>query len=65
MRVARISRQGGGVGKALLNGLEVDLKAQGVAKLYLLTARGGAAERLYQACGFYSSAKRVMLGKYL
>ena len=57
--------QGKGVGRALLNGLEADLKARGVAKLYLLTARGGAAERFYQACGFYSSDRMVMLGKHL
>ena len=57
--------QGKGVGKALLRGLEADLQARGVAKLYLLTARNGAAERFYQACGFYSSAKMVMLGKSL
>ena len=57
--------QGKGIGKALLRKLEADLKAQGVAKLYLLTARDGAAERFYHACGFYSSDKMTMLGKYL
>ena len=56
--------QGKGIGKALLNGLEADLQAQGVAKLYLLTVRDGAAERFCHACG-YSSDKMVMLGKYL
>lgn len=57
--------QGQGVGKRLLARLEVDLKAQGVGKMYLLTARGGAAEAFYHACGFYSSKKMVMLGKHL
>lgn len=45
--------------------LETDLKAQGVDKVYLLTAREGAAEAFYHACGFYTSEKMVMLGKYL
>lgn len=53
------------MGKRLLARLEADLKAQGVGKMYLLTARGGAAEALYHACGFYTSEKMVVLGKYL
>jgi len=57
--------QGQGVGKSLLRRLEADLKAQGVGKVYLLTARGGAAEAFYHACGFYTSEKMAMLGKYL
>lgn len=57
--------QGQGVGKGLLGRLEADLKAQGVGKVYLLTAREGAAEAFYHACGFYTSEKMVMLGKYL
>lgn len=57
--------QGRGVGKALMGRLEATLKAQGVGKIYLLTARGGAAEAFYHACGFYTSEKVVMLGKYL
>lgn len=57
--------RGRGVGKGLLGRLEADLKAQGVGKLYLLTARGGAAEGFYHACGFYTSDKMAMLGKYL
>ena len=57
--------QGKGVGKALLSGLETDLRAREVTKMYLLTARDGAAERFYHACGFYSSDKMVMLGKHL
>ena len=57
--------QGKGVGKGLLGALEANLKTQGVGKLYLLTARGGAAEAFYQACGFYTSEKMVMLGKVL
>lgn len=57
--------QGQGVGKGLLGKLETDLKTQGVLKVYLLTARGGAAEAFYWACGFYVSEKMVMLGKYL
>ena len=57
--------QGQGVGKKLLGELEATLKQQGVAKLYLLTTRGGSAEAFYHACGFYTSEKMVMLGKYL
>jgi hypothetical protein len=41
------------------------LRAQGVGKVYLLSARGGAAEAFYQARGFYTSEKIVMLAKYL
>jgi ribosomal protein S18 acetylase RimI-like enzyme len=57
--------QGQGVGKKLIEALEADLRAQGVRKLYLLTARDGAAEAFYHACGFYTSEKMVMLGRYL
>ena len=54
--------QGQGVGKALLKRLEATLKQQGVAKL---TTGGGSAEAFYHACGFYTSEKMVMLGRYL
>jgi len=54
-----------GVGKGLLGRLETDLKAQGVDKVYLLTAREDAAEAFYHACGFYTSEKMAMPGKYL
>ena len=57
--------QGQRVGKALLERLEAALKQQGVAKIYLLTTRGGSAEAFYHACGFYTSEKMVMFGKYL
>ena len=57
--------QGQGVGKRLLRELEATLKQQGIAKLYLLTTRSGSAEAFYHACGFYTSEKMVMLGKYL
>lgn len=57
--------QGRGVGKGMIIRLEAELKGQGIGKMYLLTARGGAAEAFYHACGFYSSEKMAMLGKYL
>ena len=57
--------QGQGVGRQLPERLEAILRAQGVGKVYLLSARGGAAETFYHACGFYTSEKMVMLGKYL
>lgn len=57
--------QGQGVGRRLLARLEATLRAQGVGKMYLLSARGGAAEAFYHACGFYTSEKMVMLGKHL
>ena len=57
--------QGRGVGRRLLERLEANLKQQGVAKLYLLTTRGGSAEAFYHVCGFYTSEKMAMLGRYL
>lgn len=57
--------RGQGVGRRLLARLEAVLSAQGVGKVYLLSARGGAAEAFYHACGFYTSEKMIMLGKYL
>ncbi len=57
--------QGQGVGKALLKRLEANLEQQGVAKIYLLTTGGRSAEAFYHACGFYTSEKMVMLGRYL
>lgn len=59
------SLQGQGMGKKLMERLEAPLKPQGVGKMYLLTARSGAAESFYHACGFYTSEKMVMLGKCL
>lgn len=57
--------QGQGVGRRLWERLEAILRAQGVGKVYLLSARGSAAEAFYQARGFYTSEKMVMLAKHL
>lgn len=57
--------QGQGLGRGLMKELEATLNLQDVGKIYLLTARGGAAEAFYHACGFYTSERMVMLGKYL
>ena len=59
------AQQGQGIGKGLVGRLEATLIAQSVTKIYLLTARGGAAEAFYHACCFYSSEKMAMLGKYI
>ena len=54
-----------GIGTQLLHQLAEDLAQRGVEKLYLLTARASSAEAFYRKCGFYISAKMVMLGMYL
>ncbi len=58
-------RQQSGIGSMLMQALCGDLEARQVEKIYLLTARGGPAERFYTKQGFYVSQKLVMMGKYL
>jgi ribosomal protein S18 acetylase RimI-like enzyme len=58
-------RQRRGVGSALMAALTDALKRRGVTKVYLLTARGGPAQAFYARCGFYTSEKMVLMGKYL
>ena len=57
--------QRSGIGTALMETLCRELVARQVAKIYLLTARGSAAESFYKKRGFYVSQKMVMMGLYL
>lgn len=54
-----------GVGTALLKELEEQLKNQGVAKLYLETARDTPAQAFYEKNGFNVSPKMIMMSKRL
>jgi ribosomal protein S18 acetylase RimI-like enzyme len=58
-----IQRQG--IGTRLMGFLTERLPAQGVAKIYLLTARGDSSEAFYAKLGFYTSGKMILMGKYL
>ncbi len=54
-----------GIGAALMNALEADLKAKGIEKIYLLTARDSSAQAFYTSCGFYVSSKMILMSKFL
>lgn len=58
-------RQRCGIGTALMNALEEDLKNEGVEKLYLHTARDTLAQTFYKRRGFYVSSKMIMMAKWL
>ncbi len=58
-------RQRDGVGTALLNKLEEQLKNQGVEQLYLDTVRDTPAQAFYAKNGFYVSPKIIMMSKWL
>ena len=57
--------QGQGLGTRLLDVLEEKLRNSGVRKMYLLTARDSGAQGFYQAKGFYTSEKMIMMGRWL
>ena len=54
-----------GIGAALMNALEENLKSEGVETLYLHTARDTFAQSFYGKQGFYISAKMIMMAKWL
>lgn len=54
-----------GVGATLMQRVESELNDQGVAKIYLLTARDSVAQAFYQQCGFYASPKMIMMSKWI
>lgn len=54
-----------GIGTALMNTLEKNLKDQDVEKLYLHTAQDTYAQSFYAKQGFYVSSKMIMMAKWL
>jgi len=58
-------RQQCGIGTALMQRLQEDLKRQGIGKLYLHTAQGTVAQSFYEKQGFYPSEKMIMMTKRL
>ena len=58
-------RQREGIGAMVLGALREELHSEGVRKLYLLSARGSAAEDFYRKMGFYVSEKMIMMGLWL
>ncbi len=54
-----------GIGTALVEALEQDLRNQGVKKLYLHTSRDAYAQSFYEKRGFYVSSKMIMMAKWL
>lgn len=61
----RPSLQRQGVGRSLVSRVMDDLTSTGVARVYLLTTRGGKAEAFYARCGFYVSPKRILMARRL
>lgn len=54
-----------GVGGHLLRHAETQLRVEGIAKLYLITAPEDAAEAFYSKHGFYRSRGRVVMSRSL
>ena len=59
------NQQRSGVGTRLMEALEEQLKACGVEKLYLYTARESGAQHFYEKQGFYTSPRMIMMAKWL
>ncbi|BCM93257.1 hypothetical protein IAD21_05146 [Abditibacteriota bacterium] len=57
--------QRSGVGTALMEALEQNLKGRGVEKIYLYTARDTSSQNFYEKQGFYVSSKMIMMAKWL
>ncbi|HYH11426.1 MAG TPA: GNAT family N-acetyltransferase [Thermomicrobiales bacterium] len=54
-------RQRRGIGASLMRELKEVVRRQGVARIYLLTERGGEAADFYRAQGFYPSQRMAMM----
>jgi GNAT superfamily N-acetyltransferase len=54
-----------GVGTALLEAVEAELRDAGVRRMALLTARGFGAEEFYRRRGFAASPRMVLMAKEL
>ncbi len=59
------AQQRRGVGAALMNALEENLRNEDVERLYLYTARDTFAQSFYEKQNFYVSAKMIMMTKRL
>ncbi|RYX84725.1 GNAT family N-acetyltransferase [bacterium] len=58
-------QQRSGVGTALMEQLEQNLKSRGVEKIYLYTARDSGAQSFYEKQDFYVSSRTIMMAKWL
>lgn len=56
-------RQREGVGQALLDDLHGRLQAQGIDRIYTLTARDTPAQEFYENGGFYLSPKMILMAR--
>lgn len=56
-------RQKEGIGTRLLEELHARLQADGVARIYALTARDTPAQQFYEKCGFYLSPKMILMAR--
>ena len=54
-----------GVGSELMGALEDNLREAGVGRIILHTARDSDAQAFYDRCGFGTSARMVMMSKWL
>lgn len=57
----RTDRQREGVGSRIMTALKERMQAEGVARIYTLTARDTPAHDFYQKLGYYTSPKMVMM----
>ena len=56
-------RQGEGIGKPLMETLHSRLQADGVNRIYTLTARETPAQDFYEKAGFYVSPKMILMAR--
>ena len=61
----RTDRQRQGIGGRIMACLEEKMKAEGVARIYTLTARDTPAHDFYAKQGYYTSSKMVMMVRRL
>lgn len=54
-------RQRQGLGSRLMRELGTRLAAEGIDRIYLLTARGDLSEAFYTKLGFYTSPKTILM----
>ena len=59
------AHQGQGVGRQIFAALEAELREQRISSLYLLTARGSAAEVFYEKLGFYDNEGVAVMTRQL
>ena len=55
--------QGKGIGRKMLEQLEIELKGLAVEAIFLFTSKGNLTDKFYKKCGFAEYNHMVMMGK--